>query len=209
MSQRYPFSLQALPWSKDSLSSFLREQNITVHYDLFQKSYVDRLNALAVKYPVLQTLDLGEIVQQCIGDASNFAAQILNHDFFWQSISPHGGPPSDRVHRMIVENYGSIEKFQQEFNEQAMRAFGSAWIWAVYDPMTERIRVILGEDAYNPIKDGYIPLFCLDLWEHSYYLDYLNDRQNYLDRFWRVLNWSNVEALADKFIFKFQIRGPI
>lgn len=209
MSQRYPFTLRALPWPKDAVGSFLREENITVHYDRFQKSYVDRLNMMAEKYPELQNFSLEEIVQQYIGDAANFAAQILNHDFFWKSLSAQSGVPNDRVGRMIKNDYGSMDNFVKAFNESAMSSFGSAWNWAVFDPTTERILIVLGQDAYNPIKDGYIPLFCLDLWEHAYYYDYINDRKSYLERFWRVLNWSNVEAIADKFIFKFQIISPI
>jgi len=209
MSQQYPFTLQPLPWSRDSLRPFMSPENIGIHYDLYHKGYVDKLNKLAQEHPELQKLSLEQIVQSYIGDAYNFAAQILNHNFLWESLSPNGGYPSDRTYGLILEAYGTIESFAAEFTRQATQHFGSGYTWLVYDPTSNRVRIVTGDNAYNPIKDGYLALLNLDLWEHAYYPDYLNKRDEYVANFWKFINWSHVETIVDRFVFRYQVRSQI
>ena len=206
----YPFSLSPLPWDTNALLPFLSMQNIRVHYDILHKGYVDKLNRLTQQYPGLQNISLEQIVQGYAGDAYNFAAQILNHNFFWRSISPSGGGlPSDRTYSLIIQTFGSFDNFKEKFIRAAMQHFGSGYVWLLHDPTSKMLVIETGKDAWNPISSGQTALLNLDLWEHSYYLDYINDKERYTREFFNFINWANVEDTVDRFVYNGFIRSPI
>lgn len=198
---RFEFKLPALPWPANSLEPFLSAKAISVHYDGHHKAYVDKMNTLAREYPELQSLTLEEIVNRYTLTIRDTAAQILNHNFFWKCLSPTKSMPTGNTYTLISNQFQSFENFVREFTNRAINHFGSGWIWLVYDPSTKFLLIVDGHDAYNPIMDGYIPLLTIDVWEHAYYVDYLNDKRTYVENFWSVVNWSYVEAIARERIF--------
>lgn len=231
-SHQYPFQPVALPWPKNALEPFLSSDAITMHYDLIYRSYIQQMNSLAQNYPDLRSSSLEEMVDRYPSPfpISNVASQILNFEFFWRSLAAGrpsivgppalteisrtigpvtGGVPSGRLYRLIVEQYQSLENFIREFSQRALSHFGSGWIWLVWNPSSEMLQIVSGENAYNPIKDGYIPLLTLNVWEHAYLWDYGPDRKSYIDRFWNFVNWTQLEEIAADRIFGYRVRvGP-
>jgi len=201
MSNKYPFKLQPLPWDKTTLKSFLSSEAITAHYNLHHAQYVTKMNQLAKEYPELQDLSLAEIVNRYSNTIQNMAAQILNHDFFWNTLSPSGGNPKGGLYKLIVEQFGSYDKFVLDFNNKVNNFFGSGWVWLVFDPQTSFLMIVDGPNAYSPIMNGYIPLLVIDVWEHSYYLDYKSDKKSYVENFWKFINWNRIEKIAREQIF--------
>lgn len=166
------------------------------------------MNRSAQQYPVLQRLNLAQIVHDYVGEIGTAAAQVLNHEFFWKILAPpaQGGVPSGRLYQLIVDEFGSLEDLIRAFSERASRQVGSGWVWLVYDPSADFLLIDDGDEAYNPITNGYIPLLALDLWEHAYMPDYGLNRQDYIANFWRYINWSYLEQIAHEQIFLNQLR---
>lgn len=198
----YPFELPPLPWKKSELAPFLSERAITLHYDHQHKAYVDKINKLANEFPELQSLNLYQIVDRYTGTIHQNAAQALNHDFFWKCLGPNKTLPSGSLYAFIQQQFSSYDNFIREFSQKAQNHFGSGWIWLAYNPSDETLLIIDGSDDYIPTIDGYVPLLCLDMWEHSYYPDYQYRRNNYINLFWDKVNWRFVERTANQNIFK-------
>jgi len=198
---RFVFKLPPLPWPTNSLEPFLSQAAIDLHYDGHHRGYVEKMNSLAREYPELQNLSLEQIIQRYPGVVYNIAAQIVNHDFFWKCLSPNGGSPTGNTYALIQTQFQSYDNFIREFTDRAVNHFGSGWIWLAFNPSTKFLMIIDGHDAYNPITDGYIPLLVIDVWEHAYYVDYQIRKREYVNNFWKVVNWKYVETIAQERIF--------
>ena len=204
---RSTFRAQPLPWRTDSFPGFLSPNSLDAHYELYRRD-IEQMNRFAQQVPALQQLSLAQIANDYLGEIGKTAAQAVNHEFFWRILSPpfQGGVPSGRLYQSIVDEFGSFPAFIQKFNERAANQFGSGWVWFVYDPSSDFFLIDDGGDAYNPGVNGYIPLLALDLWEHSYYPDYGMDKRNYINNFWRYINWSYIEQIAAEQIFLNRLR---
>lgn len=202
------FRPMSLPWPTNALKPFMSEKAMQTHYDDIYLGYVNKMNAFVGQYPELQSLTLAEIVTAYTYHIRDTAAQILNHEFFYRSLrgGADGGVPSDRLYRTIVQQFKSFESFVLQFTQKAVDHFASGWIWLVYDPTTAFLRIVDGDNAYNPMMDGQIPLLALDVWEHAYLLDYGSDKKSYVNNFWKVVNWTHVEQIASESIFNYQVR---
>lgn len=202
------FKLVPLPWERDALSPFLSEDTITLIYDGYYKKHIDQLNVLARQYPELQQQTVSQIVVSYPSGTlfNNVAAEVLNHQFFFRCLSSNGGSPSGRLYQTIVQQFQSFESFVLQFTERAVNHFGSGWVWLVFDPTTSFLNIVDGNNAYNPIVDGYIALLCVDVWEHAYILDYGVDKRSYVNNFWRFINWIVVEQIAAESIFGYEVR---
>lgn len=199
----YPFELQPLPWMSSAFPDFLSSNNINLHYEYY-KDRIEEINAYAEQYPQMQSLTLGDIVNQYTGRISEVASEALNHPFFWKCLSPTGGgQPTGRLYRMISSQFGSYEQFKDKFTHAALEMFGSGWIWLVYDPTTTFLQIV-PED--NPIITGSIPLLALDVWEHSYYTDYGPNKTRYVQNFWNYINWNYLEQILAENIFGYRVR---
>jgi superoxide dismutase, Fe-Mn family len=192
------FTLMPLPWPIQSLQPFLSQEAVQIHYDRHHKGYVDRMNTYAQEYPELKSKSLEDIVTTYVGPIKEQAAQVINHNFFWKVLSPNGGNPGSRTYQLIEQQFRSYDNFVLEFTQKALGLFGSGWVWLVYDNGTGYLQIVDGKDAYNPLENGYLPLLVLDVWEHAYYPDYLNDRKTYVNRFWDFVNWAYVDKIVDE-----------
>jgi Fe-Mn family superoxide dismutase len=213
MSSFEVFKPEPLPWSKDAFPNFLSERSLTLYYDGVYLSSVREMNSLARQYPQLQSQSLVQIANDHVGKIRDTAAEILNHQFFFRCLTPGGGPastgqtvPSGRLYHELVQQFGTFEKFMQEFTEKAVNHFGSGWIWLTFDPKSGFLQIIDGDNAYNPILDGLIPLLALDIWEHAYYLDYITNKRAYVGNFWKVVNWEFVEKVAAEQVYRYRLR---
>ncbi|NQU28871.1 MAG: superoxide dismutase [Fe] [Candidatus Marinimicrobia bacterium] len=192
-------TLPELPWAPDSLAPHISKETIEFHYGKHHNAYVTNLNKLieGTEYAEL-TLE-GIIKKAPAGGLFNNAAQVWNHSFYWNCLSPNGGGnPSGNLAAAIDEAFGSFESFQEKFTNSAATNFGSGWTWLVKNK-AGKLEIVNTSNAGCPLTDGYRnkPLLTCDVWEHAYYVDYRNARPNYLKAFWNLVNWDFVAANLD------------
>lgn len=186
------FELPALPYEKNALEPHISAETLEYHYGKHHATYVSKLND-AVKGTDLESKSLEDIIKSEKGGLFNNAAQVWNHTFYWNCLAPNGGgAPTGAVADAINNKWGSFEKFQEEFNASAAGNFGSGWTWLV-KKADGSVEIMNTDDADTPVAhDGVTPLLTVDVWEHAYYIDYRNSRPNYLEAFWKLVNWEFV-----------------
>ncbi|MCU4676415.1 superoxide dismutase [Fe] [Catenovulum sp. 2E275] len=188
------FELPALPYEKNALEPHISAETLEYHYGKHHQTYVTKLNGL-VEGTDLANKSLEEIVKTSTGGIFNNAAQVWNHTFYWNCLSPNGGgEPTGAVADAINAAFGSFAEFKAQFNDKAVNNFGSSWTWLV-KKADGSLDIVNTSNAATPLTDeGVTPLLTVDLWEHAYYIDYRNVRPNYLEGFWALVNWEFVAA---------------
>ncbi len=186
------FELPPLPYEKNAREPHMSAETLEFHYGKHHKTYVDNLNNL-VPGTEFEGKSLEEIVKSSSGGVFNNAAQVWNHTFFWNCLSPNGGgEPTGAVADAITSAFGSFDKFKEEFTGNAVRNFGSGWTWLVKKD-DGSVAIVNTSNAGTPIADGSgKPLLTVDVWEHAYYIDYRNARPKFLEAFWNLVNWEFV-----------------
>ena len=188
-----PFELPELPYAKNALEPHISQETLEYHYGKHHQAYVNKLNDLTpgTKF---ENASLEDIILKSDGVIFNNAAQIWNHTFYWNSMSPNGGgTPKSTLADAINDTFGSIDKFKAQFTEAAMTQFGSGWAWLVQNT-SGKLSVVKTPNANNPMTDSHKPLLTCDVWEHAYYIDTRNDRGKYVSNYWEMVNWD----FADK-----------
>jgi Fe-Mn family superoxide dismutase len=176
----------------DALKPTISKETLEYHYGKHHQTYVDKLNGLIENDPKFQNKTLEEIIKTSSGGVFNNAAQVWNHTFYWNCLSPKGKPEADgRVADAIKRDFGSFAKFKEDFSNTAKTLFGSGWVWLVADA-SGKLSITPTKDAANPMTEGKKPLLTCDVWEHAYYIDYRNNRAGYVDAFWGIVNWGFV-----------------
>jgi superoxide dismutase, Fe-Mn family len=181
-------TLPPLPYAKNALAPHISEETLEFHYGKHHQTYVTNLNKL-IPGTEFESLPLEEIVRKASGGIFNNAAQIWNHTFFWNSMTPAGGKPSGALAEAIDKKYGSYDKFKEEFTKVAIGTFGSGWAWLVKKP-DGSLDIVSTSNAATPLTTDAKPLLTLDVWEHAYYIDYRNARPKFVEAFWNIVNWD-------------------
>lgn len=183
--------LPALPYAQDALEPHISGRTLSFHYGKHHQGYVTKLNAAIEADPALQGKDVEALVKTTSGGVFNNAAQVWNHTFYWNSMSPSGGgAPSGALADAINAAFGSFEAFQEKFAAAAGAQFGSGWAWLVKQA-DGSLAITTTGNAETPLtEDGVVPLLTCDVWEHAYYLDYQNARPGYLKAWWNLVNWD-------------------
>ncbi|NRD73858.1 superoxide dismutase [Fe] [Shewanella sp. VB17] len=186
------FELPALPYAKDALEPHISQETIEYHYGKHHNTYVVKLNGL-VEGTELAEKSLEEVIKTSSGGVFNNAAQIWNHTFYWNCLSPNGGGvATGPVAKAIDEAFGSFEKFKALFTDSAVNNFGSAWTWLVKNA-DGSVAIVNTSNAATPLTDSNVtPIMTVDVWEHAYYIDYRNVRPDYLAHYWELVNWDFV-----------------
>src|SRR5665811_292760 len=191
--------LPPLPFAKDALSPHISAETLEYHYGKHHQAYVNNLNQLipGTKY---ENLPLADIVRSSEGKIFNNAAQVCNHTFYWNCLSPQGGgSPEGLLLEALERDFGSYEAFREAFVKAATTLFGSGWTWLVLNG--EKLEITQTANADLPLRHGRIPLFTVDVWEHAYYVDYRNERPRYVNSLLEELaNWRFVEENLSKAI---------
>jgi superoxide dismutase, Fe-Mn family len=191
-----PFTLPALPYAKNALTPYISEETLNYHYGKHHQAYVDNLNKL-IPNTEFANKPLEEIIQSASGGIFNNAAQIWNHTFYWNCLKPENIASkkfnNSACAQAINQNFGSLDKFKEQFTTAATTLFGSGWVWLAKNP-DGKLEIIAASNAGNPLTSGKIPLLTCDVWEHAYYIDYRNARAKYLENFWKMVNWDFVAA---------------
>ena len=187
--------LPALPFAKDALAPHMSAETFDYHYSKHHQAYVTNLNNL-IKGTEYENLDLEAIVKKApAGGVYNNAAQVWNHTFFWNCLTPNGGgAPKGALADAINAKWGSLDAFKTAFQTSAVGNFGSGWTWLVKKADGSLDIVNMGA-AGTPLTTGDKALLCVDVWEHAYYIDYRNMRPKFVETYLASLvNWSFAEA---------------
>ncbi|UCD94912.1 MAG: superoxide dismutase [Candidatus Zixiibacteriota bacterium] len=193
-----PLVLPELPFAKDALEPYISARTLEFHYGKHHNAYVVNGSKL-IAGTDLETADNEEIIKKTAGDSQkagifNNAAQVWNHSFYWKCMKPGGGgAPTGKIADKIKADFGSFEKFVEEFKTAGATQFGSGWAWLVLE--NDRLKIVKTANADNPLVHGQKPLLTVDVWEHAYYLDYQNRRPDYLAVFVeKLINWDFVSS---------------
>jgi len=196
------FTLKPLPFSTDALTPHMSEQTLNLHHGKHHLAYVDNLNKL-IENTEFASLSLEEIVVKTYNKPEfqkifNNAGQVFNHNVFWQSLSPNSEDReiSGRLLEMINRDFGSLDNFYDIFKVAASSQFGSGWAWLVLNE--NKLEVIKTANADNPLTQNLKPIIALDVWEHSYYLDYQNRRAEFIEAYLKqMVNWKFADSNLD------------
>jgi len=175
----------------DALQPHISAETLEYHYGKHHATYVDKLNGL-IPGTEFESASLEEIIKKASGGIFNNAAQVWNHTFYWNCLSPNGGgEPSGALFESINATFGDFSKFKEQFSQSAVNNFGSGWTWLVKNS-SGSLEIVNTSNAANPITDNKTPLLTCDVWEHAYYIDYRNARPKYVEAFWSLVNWDFV-----------------
>ncbi len=186
--------LPSLPYAENALEPFVSAETVAFHYGKHHATYVAKLNGL-IPGTEFENSSLEEIIKKAAaGPVFNNAAQIWNHTFYWSCLAPNaGGEPAGALLEAINKTFGSFEAFKAEMTDKSVNLFGSGWSWLVKDG-AGNLSIVQTTNAGNPLTDGLAPLLTCDVWEHAYYIDCRNSRPDYMENFWKLVNWKAVEA---------------
>lgn len=183
--------LPQLPYTLDALAPHISLETLEYHYGKHHQTYVTNLNNL-IKGTEFEQASLEEIIRKASGGIFNNAAQVWNHTFYWHCLSPNGGgEPSGALLAALLKKWGSLAEFKQAFTQTCVTTFGSGWGWLVKTP-TGELELVSTSNAATPLTTANTPLLTCDVWEHAYYIDYRNSRPNYMEAFWKLVNWEFV-----------------
>ena len=186
--------LPKLPYEMNALEPHISQKTLEFHYGKHHAGYVNNLNKLIAGTP-FEGKSLEEIVKTSQGGMFNNAAQVWNHTFYWNCMTPNPkkAAPEGKLMEAIVRDFGGFEAFKEKFVNACVTLFGSGWAWLVADK-EGKLSIVQTSNAQTPLTtEGVKPLLVCDVWEHAYYLDYQNLRANYVNEFWQIINWEFVE----------------
>lgn len=187
------FTLPELPYAKDALAPHIGNETLEFHYGKHHAGYVKKLNAAVEADASLAGKSLEDLIRTAEGGVFNNAAQIYNHTFYWNSMSPNGGgEPSGAVARAIDASFGSFGDFKAAFTKAAGGHFGSGWAWLA--SRGDKLEIVDTHDAGCVLEQGLTPVLVCDVWEHAYYIDYRNARPDYIEAWWNLVNWDHANA---------------
>jgi Fe-Mn family superoxide dismutase len=188
-----------LPYDFAALEPHIDTQTMQIHYGKHHATYVTNLNAALQKHPELESKSAEDLVRNLKTIPEDIRAAVrnnggghVNHTMFWQIMKPKGGgKPSGAIADAIKSSFGSFEDFQKQFNDAGLKQFGSGWAWLIKDG-GGKLSIVSTPNQDNPMTDGHYPIFGNDVWEHAYYLKHQNKRADYLNVWWNVVNWDEI-----------------
>ena len=182
-----------LPYAPDELAPAISQETVDFHYGKHEKAYIDNLNRL-IEGTEYADMELEDIIRSASGPLFNNASQAWNHIFYFFTFSPDGGgEPDGDLRKAIDGQFGSFDKFKEDFVGAGVSLFGSGWVWLSKDN-DGKLFITQTSNAGNPLIDGLTPLLTFDVWEHAYYLDYQNRRADALKALWDIVDWDVVSS---------------
>ncbi|MGX7196664.1 superoxide dismutase [Enterococcus olivae] len=190
------YQLPELPYAYDALEPHIDTETMHLHHDKHHNTYVTNLNAAVDKHPELASKSVEELISDLAAVPEDIRTAVrnnggghANHTLFWEIMAPNaGGEPVGELKAAIDEKFGSFEEFKAEFKTAATGRFGSGWAWLALNNGILEVTSTPNQDS--PLMDGRTPIVGLDVWEHAYYLNYKNVRPDYIDAFWKLVNWE-------------------
>jgi superoxide dismutase, Fe-Mn family len=194
------FELSELPYDLNALEPYISRMNLELHHEKHNQTYIKNLNS-RIYGSRFKNLDLETIIKVADGPVFNDAAQVWNHRFYFEGLKPGNNTLKGPFADVIKRNFGSVSFFKNSFIKAALSLFGAGWVWLVLNPKG-LMEIIQKSNAGNPLRIGLVPLMNCDLWEHAYYLDYQNRKNDYLEAFWKLINWEMIEKRYNEFTAK-------
>lgn len=213
------YRLNPLPYQYSALEPVLDAQTLMYHHDKHQAAYVNNLNAALQKEPnfnhkpalVDLISDLDSVPESIREAVRNNGGGVFNHEFYWNGLTPNKPEIPKVLSEALCQSFGSVENFKSQMAAAAVGVFGSGWAWLCLDPSTGKLKIVKTRNQDTPMNcscqcaKGLIPIFCIDVWEHAYYLQYKNLRAKYLESIWDIVDWEKIcrrycAALKDKSI---------
>lgn len=196
-----PFELPKLNYEYTDLEPYIDTMTMEIHHSKHHAAYVTNLNKALEMHPELQTKTIEELLTslaslpEAIKNAvRNNGGGHYNHSLFWTLLTPKSEyRDTSQIANEINNTYGNLENFKMEFGKAAMSRFGSGWAWLLLDK-NKNLTIVSTPNQDSPVAEGLVPLLALDVWEHAYYLMHQNRRADYINSFWNVVNWNQVEA---------------
>ncbi|MBO1512174.1 superoxide dismutase [Metabacillus sp. BG109] len=187
-------TLPPLPYNYDALEPYINQEIMRLHHDKHHKSYVDGLNKAEKEMQKARKSNNFDLIKHWEREAAFHGAGHYLHTIFWTIMSPNGGgKPSGMLMREINQSFGSFEKFKAHFTEAANNVEAVGWAILVWSPRSRRLEILQAEKHQNLSQWDVVPILVLDVWEHAYYLQYKNERKKYVDNWWNIVNWREVE----------------
>lgn len=198
------FKLPKLNYSYEALEPHIDQVTMETHHSKHHQAYIDNLNKALENHEDLKNKDIEELIKELDSVPENIRTAVrnnggghYNHALFWELLSPQGGgSPKGDLANKIDQDLGGFDKFKEDLKKAALGQFGSGWAWLVLDK--GKLAIVSTPNQDNPISQGQVPLFGIDVWEHAYYLRYKNKRNDYIDSLWNIVNWNKVEELYEK-----------
>ncbi len=202
--------LPPLAYAYEALEPHIDAATMRFHHDKHHATYVKNLNAALEKYPELKSKSVEQMLRNLNSLPTDIRSTVrnnggghVNHSMFWRIMKPSGGgEPTGAIASAITKDFGSFANFKKQFNEEGTKRFGSGWVWLVRDK-SGKLDVVSTANQDSPISAGKYPIMGNDVWEHAYYLKYQNKRADYLNAWWNVLNWDEINNRlvdASKFV---------
>lgn len=199
MNGTYPYVLEPLNYSYDALEPYLDAQTIMVHFSLYLKSYVDKLNTELEPYPELQNQNLEQLIRNypllppvAKEAIKNNAGGVYNHYLYFDCMTqPSMSKMNNEFTVLLKKEFGSVQRFKELFIDTAAKTFGSAYVWLVLNE-NGNMAIVTTKNQDNPLSFGLSPLMTIDMWEHAYFLTYLNDKKKYATNWFNLINWDYV-----------------
>jgi len=194
-----PYKLPDLPYAYDALEPHIDARTMEIHHKKHHQGYTNKVNAALEGHefadlPIEKVLSrINEVPEDIRQNVVNNGGGFANHKLFWTILSPNGGgKPGGALASAIDEEFGSFDNFKEKFSTTSAGQFGSGWGWLVVDN-SNGLKVISTANQDSPLMNGLNPIMGLDVWEHAYYLHYQNRRPDYIQSFWNIVNWEQVE----------------
>jgi Fe-Mn family superoxide dismutase len=192
------FTLPPLPYPADALEAAIDKMTMEIHHGKHHKAYVDNLNAALEGHSALQSKPIEQLLRDIASVPENIRQKVINnggghanHTMFWEIMSPKGGgEPSGALAEAIKSTFGDVASFKSKIKEAGLGRFGSGWAWLV--SRGGKLEIVSTANQDSPYMNGQTPLLGVDVWEHAYYLRYQNRRADYLEAWWKVVNWNEV-----------------
>ncbi|MGE5589869.1 MAG: superoxide dismutase [Bacillota bacterium] len=193
------YELPPLPYDYNALEPYIDEQTMHLHHDIHHKGYVDGLNNAVAKMAEAREKGDFALIKHWEREAAFHGSGHFLHSVFWANMAPKaGGEPSGPIAEQIKKDFGSFAAFKKHFSAAATAVEGSGWGLLVWQPQGQKLEVLTAEKHQNLTQWGVVPLLVLDVWEHAYYLKYQNKRAAYVEAWWNVVNWSDVNRRFQK-----------
>lgn len=192
------FTLPALPYPADSLEAAIDKMTMEIHHGKHHKAYVDNLNAALEGQSALQAKPIEQLLREIASVPEAIRQKVINnggghanHTMFWEIMSPQGGgEPSGTLAEAIKSTFGDFAALKGKIKESGLARFGSGWAWLVSNK--GKLEIVSSANQDSPLMHGQTPILGVDVWEHAYYLRYQNRRADYLEAWWKVVNWNEV-----------------
>ncbi|PWM44215.1 MAG: superoxide dismutase [Clostridiales bacterium] len=197
INQYYPFVNEPLPYAYNALEPYIDEKTMYLHHDKHLQTYINNLNTILKGYPQLQRCSLEQLIvnlpnlpKDLQAPIRNNSGGVYNHLLYFNQMSPQKTTVSDTMAESINKNFGSFEDFKGLLKKTALSVFGSGYAWLVYD--NGKLKIVTTPNQNTPLEQNLCPLIALDVWEHAYYLKHYNLRADYIDDWFNVINWDEV-----------------